>query len=200
MSKAMDDYWKDFELVEKQKQDQDQNQVTYTDKANYKFLTDVDISSPLSESDKRKQIKLDRIKKVNELLNENKQKLSAEYKQDALEKYALINAPIFSEINKLRNNELYEIRKMPEYNQFVRSLPNNQSITIEGYIISRNKVLITREGLPGFTDEESFDYIYDNPAEDITILFGSKEYCDKIKLLKEQIIPWDEFITKYYTV
>ena len=185
----MEDYWKDFEIMEKTK-----------NKGGNIFLSNDNVASTLTRNEKIKKIKEDRIKKVKELLDENKSELNFKYTQDAVEKYALINAPIFSKINALRNKELYEIRQLPEYDKFVQSLPDNQRITISGYIISRNKVLITREGLPGFSDEESFDYIYDNPAEDITILFGSKEYSDKIKALKEQIIPWDEFITKYYTV
>ena len=64
----MEDYWKDFEIMEKTK-----------NKGGNIFLSNDNVASTLTRNEKIKKIKEDRIKKVKELLDENKSELNFKY-------------------------------------------------------------------------------------------------------------------------
>ena len=119
--------------------------------------------------------------------------------KDIFEKYIFVNAPIYNKMIALRNEELRDIYlTCTEFKKFKESLPEDQHITVDGYLIYRTVEVEEVDGLPGFASEIQYNYKYDNPAEDITFLFGSKEYCDKMRELEKQLVSWDKFIKTYY--
>ena len=136
---------------------------------------------------------------INTIL-ENRENIIDENIHDMYDKFCLINAPVLGKIEHLRRKELIEIRQTEEYKTFVSTLPRNQHITLDGYIISRQEIETIKEGLPGFEDEKCITYKYDNIPEDITLLFGSQEYCKQMKELSSQLISFDDFLNKYYIV
>lgn len=117
---------------------------------------------------------------------------------DIIEQYLFVNSPIINKMTALRNNELQSIYQTKEFQHFKDTLPIDQHITVDGYIIYRQKIERVKEGLPGFGNEVTYEYKYDNPKEDITMLFGSNEYCETMKALSKEVLSWEEFCKKYY--
>ena len=123
---------------------------------------------------------------------------SEELRKEIIDRYLFVNSPIMNQINSLRKTELQKIVNTEEFKKFKESLPKDQHITIDGYIIYRQSIKTVKPGLPGFEDEVFYEYKYDNPPEDITILFGDTEYCKKFRELQSQLLSWEDYCIKYY--
>ena len=208
--KIMEDYWKDFEIVDKARKisetaetvtlegnnlsfNQVYDKVMNTDPIDDKEYIERAFANGLTDYERRNKVLLN-------FLNSRKTEVSIKLNQDMLDKYCFINGPILKEINTLRLRELCDIHKSKEYQKFVKGLPADQHITIDGFLIYRTPITADQYGLPGYPKEEIVEYSYDNPMEDITILFGTDDYCRELRRLNSKLISWNEFITKYYTI
>ena len=125
-------------------------------------------------------------------------KEAQKFKIEVINNYLFLVGPIYAKIVSLRNSELFRIFRSDEFIKFKDSLPKNQKISIDGYIIHRKETPITTTSLPGFEETVNYEYEYDQLPEDITFLFGSEEYIKKIKELKNSILSFKEYIKMYY--
>jgi len=133
-----------------------------------------------------------------EAYGEKFMKAAKEFRKEVINNYIFLVGPIYAKITSLRNEELFRIFRSDEFIKFKDSLPKNQKISVDGYIIYRKETPIYGESLPGFDVPISYEYEYEQAPEDITFLFGSEEYIKKIKELKGSIISFKEYIKIYY--
>lgn len=118
-----------------------------------------------------------------------------------IDQFLLINSATLNKLVYLRDKEWFDINHFSdEFKTFKASLPEDERITHNGYLIYRKKVEVEKPGLPGFPPEKTYEYQYGNPAEDMTVLFGTAEYCKQYKELVSKLIPWDKFLSDYYHV
>ena len=120
-------------------------------------------------------------------------------KQEIINQYLVLNGKTLAKLSSLRDTEWRDInRECKEFQKFKASLGKNERITSNGYLIYRKEIEVRSEGLPGFEDEVHYEYEYGQCAEDLTILFGTDEYCKKYHELMNSIISWDQFLKDYY--
>ncbi len=157
----------------------------------------------MSEEDKR--IMEEQIQKAKEeedkrfdSYGEKFMKEGQKFRNEVINNYLFLVGPIYAKIVYLRNNELFKIYQTKEFIDFKNSLPKNQKISVDGYIIHRKETQIVSSSLPGFEETVNYEYEYDQLPEDITFLFGSEEYIKKIKELKGSILSFKEYIKIYY--
>lgn len=147
-------------------------------------------------------------KQIKEALEDEEDKLSPygekfmkeaeDFRKEVIHNYLFLVGPIYAKITSLRRDELFKIFRSEEFIKFKDSLPHNQRISIDGYIIHREEIPLFGEPIPGFDYPKSYEYKYDQIPEDITFLFGSEEYIKKIKELKNSIISFKDYIKIYY--